>query len=848
MDFDLGHAGGDVSMLAQGSIFFGILGVTSGRAWPTSIAMFTNRITCGLLPVALLSGITVGQEFLYDAGFHPGDIVGVGQDMANLGDVNGDGVDDFLIGLPWHSANGSGAGAVHAISGTDGAHIYSRNGAQGESFGQVLEAIGDVNSDGISDWAVGLPSTSLGLQPGEARVFSGSDGAYLYSVFGRVGESLFGTAITGLPDWNGDGIDDWAVSTQGVRAQVLSGMDGGLLREFIAPFHAINFGVDLKDGGDWNQDGIPDLAVGNPYSLGNSLGQVLIYSGAPFAGIVGGMLGFSPGFGSDFVRIDDWNGDGLEDWALMDPDSNFVQIHAGGNGALIRQFPSALQGSGGTIWTIGDVNGDGFRELAISSRHEGLGIGSVRILAGGSGRQIMTVLGERGVGNVPIGLGLAVLDAGDINSDGFDDFLISKWRSGTVTAYAGGPGSVLGDSFENPIPIPSFGSAAFDTTLLSASSFPREGTCDPIVGKDIFFLWYPNGRATLTTEGSSFDTILTVIEDVHDLASCILSNDDLGIPGRTDSLIFDGFSVGYNTARIVRIGGDVNQFGPGALTIEDTPYDCPNLVEDRFAGNHDCANARDLPSYYEPDLVAFDSAPDYFSVCVPPGSSLPVTIRSRNFRPIRVQASLWLADANQCGDASVWLPLTTSYTVGLSEEMGWINLSDVSQRVLVKIETNPGEVCGEYSILVSFTPMLDCMPSAGGAYCSARVNSTGLPASLEGRGSNMVMDDELQLLAKQLPTGQAIYFLASQGQGLIANPGGSQGDLCLGSGASILRLHGTFGIAYSGYHRAIVPLTAMPDPALGLVPVQAGETWLFQGWYRDGNSSNFTPGLSVVFQ
>jgi len=61
-------------------------------------------------------------------------------------------------------------------------------------------------------------------------------------------------------------------------------------------------------------------------------------------------------------------------------------------------------------------------------------------------------------------------------------------------------------------------------------------------------------------------------------------------------------------------------------------------------------------------------------------------------------------------------------------------------------------------------------------------------------------------------------------------------------------LHSTFGFANAGYHRVELDLQAIPDPVLGWVAVQSGETWNFQGWYRDGNTSNFTPGLSVVFQ
>jgi hypothetical protein len=112
--------------------------------------------------------------------------------------------------------------------------------------------------------------------------------------------------------------------------------------------------------------------------------------------------------------------------------------------------------------------------------------------------------------------------------------------------------------------------------------------------------------------------------------------------------------------------------------------------------------------------------------------------------------------------------------------------------------------------------------------------------------------NNLRVTAASLPLQAFGYFLTSRTQGFVANPGGSQGNLCLGG--SIGRYVGPGQIQSSGQSGFIalqLDLTNMPQPA-GSVAVQVGQTWSFQSWYRDsiGGSatSNFTSGVAVTFQ
>ena len=88
----------------------------------------------------------------------------------------------------------------------------------------------------------------------------------------------------------------------------------------------------------------------------------------------------------------------------------------------------------------------------------------------------------------------------------------------------------------------------------------------------------------------------------------------------------------------------------------------------------------------------------------------------------------------------------------------------------------------------------------------------------------------------------------SRNQSFIPNPGGSQGNLCVGGGTGrYLSQVGNSG--FVGSFSISVDTSAIPQPTM-TVPALPGETWNFQCWYRDqnpGNTSNFSRGYSVTF-
>ena len=131
------------------------------------------------------------------------------------------------------------------------------------------------------------------------------------------------------------------------------------------------------------------------------------------------------------------------------------------------------------------------------------------------------------------------------------------------------------------------------------------------------------------------------------------------------------------------------------------------------------------------------------------------------------------------------------------------------------------------------------------AYCQANPNSTGQIGQLFSIGSLSVTDNNFVLLAANLPVNQFTYCLAGTASGFVPNPGGSNGNFCLGgTGARFGTQIGQTD--FLGTYTVALDLTQFPTNPISAV--QAGETWYFQAWHREtGGQSNFTTGLSALF-
>ena len=135
----------------------------------------------------------------------------------------------------------------------------------------------------------------------------------------------------------------------------------------------------------------------------------------------------------------------------------------------------------------------------------------------------------------------------------------------------------------------------------------------------------------------------------------------------------------------------------------------------------------------------------------------------------------------------------------------------------------------------------------GFGYCGGQINSTGLPGTATATGSAVVLDNDVTLIARNLPTGQFGIWLTSRTQGFIPGPT-CPTNLCLASPIGRFNAPGQIlNTGMAGTYSLQIDLTALPQMS-GTVSAMAGETWNFQSWHRDinGCGSSFTSAVELM--
>lgn len=228
-----------------------------------------------------------GSLLLQRDGSADGD--GLGYSVAGAGDVNRDGVPDYIIGAPLASPSGNlDAGSVYVYSGAIAkVLLFKKDGAYaGAQFGFSVAGAGDVDGDGWADFIVGAPFSS---QVGSAYVYSGLRGSLLYQMNGDSSNDFFGFSATGAGDVDGDGKTDFLIGAPNASRNgkqnngsvyLYSGATGALLFQKDGAASYDHFGLSVAGAGDVNGDGKQDIIIGAPHASPNGLytaGSVYIY-------------------------------------------------------------------------------------------------------------------------------------------------------------------------------------------------------------------------------------------------------------------------------------------------------------------------------------------------------------------------------------------------------------------------------------------------------------------------------------------------------------------------------------------------------------------------------------------
>ena len=320
-----------------------------------------------------------------------------GFSVAAVGDLNNDGVPDVLVGVAHHSnfpADHINAGEAFVFSGADGSIIFTLTDPdeeEGNRMGYAVASLGDVNGDGIPDLLVGVPKKDVSDLPdvGSAYIFSGADGSFIRSLDppaqgGAEANGRFGTAVANAGDVNGDGVSDVLIGAPGEgRAYVFDGATGALIRTITSPVAETlpSFGSAVA-GGDLNGDGISDFVIGAPLQ-GSLGGQAYVFNGANGAllrKLRGDQQKFAK-FGASVAIIPDVTGDGRPDIMVGAPDHTVnglanageVFIYRGNNRRLFKTvtsaIPKAFAGFGYAV-TTADFNNTGTQQTVVGTPFE----------------------------------------------------------------------------------------------------------------------------------------------------------------------------------------------------------------------------------------------------------------------------------------------------------------------------------------------------------------------------------------------------------------------------------------------------------------------------------------------
>ncbi len=385
----------------------------------------------------------------------------------DVGDIDKDGVSDFILTAPTSDAGGNNAGRIYVYSGLSGAEMFRVTGqVAGGWLGHDGQRAGDIDGDTVLDVVAGAPNAGAG----SAQVFSGVDGSLIHEIAGEASQDQFGFRVEGGSDFDGDGLPDVVIGAPGHdtggndagRAYVYSSDGFSLICSVDGDSAGDRFGSGVAFVGDINGDSRDDIVVGAQNAGPDSGGLAYVYS---FDG-VGCVreLTLDPGvpagnFGQWFMNggflVD---GDNVPDIYVNDFPENRAHIFSGADGSKIWELSGDGSGGFGIGRIVEDVNGDGHADMILAAWISDIGAnnaGKAFVYSGADATVLETFTHD--VANA--GFGFDANGMGDVNGDCRADYLITAASDSNSTgkafviagniAAADADGDGIGDECDN---------------------------------------------------------------------------------------------------------------------------------------------------------------------------------------------------------------------------------------------------------------------------------------------------------------------------------------------------------------------------------------------------------------
>ena len=369
-------------------------------------------------------------------------------------------------------------------------------------FGSTVTAIGDVDRDGIADYAVGEPNYNASSASHEGRVslYSGASGTLIRVHVGSAGDSL-GASVRGAGDVDGDGADDVLVGApqhsssnyfeEGLSV-VYSGQTGSVIWSVHGSDDFQQVGVCVDSAGDLDGDGRPEALVGSSANFA----WVVDAGGAVLHDLRGGLL-----FGHAVAGIDDVDADLVPDFLVSQswfnvsstqPRRGRVWVCSGATATPLFTVDGTADHDylGRTLSRLGDVDGDAIPDFIAASYVSSQGgnqAGLLRVLSGKDGTTLHQLVGSAD----GEWLGLAVAACSDLDGDGAPDYVVGipgipgtgSHGLGEARIHSGASGALIYDFLGT-----TFGAASNVALGFSVASddFNGDGHPDFVLGDPLF--------------------------------------------------------------------------------------------------------------------------------------------------------------------------------------------------------------------------------------------------------------------------------------------------------------------------------------------------------------------------